>query len=85
MATEKTVEQRAEERVNVALRAIRRVGKLTHGTHSLPIHLTKQAFAALVKECDRQVALALEQQEFWFGDTDGDSGHVYRDSEETSR
>jgi len=44
MSESKTVEQKAEDRVNAALRAIRRVGDLSRGKNALPAKLADEAF-----------------------------------------
>jgi len=78
MASEKTVEQRAEDRVNAALRAIRRVGDLSRGKNPLPAKLADEAFQGLAHECALQAERFVIQGRFRFG-----QGDVHDDDGET--
>jgi len=67
MSNEKTVEQKAEDRVNAALRAIRRVGDLSRGKNALPAELADEAFQSLAHECAVQAERFVIQGAFRFG------------------
>jgi hypothetical protein len=64
MAIEKTVEQKAEDRVNAALRAIRRVGVLSRGKNALSAEFGEEALCRLKRECDIQYDRFQEQAYF---------------------
>jgi len=70
MASEKTVEQRAEDRVNAALQAIRRVGDLSGYGVTLDADKVEQMFRRISDEIDWQQGRFAAPGAFRFGQGD---------------